>query len=87
MTEVVVKKLPLVAAAAIAAGVAGAVLNGAKEVALDAFIEGRTGFLQMAEIVEKVMDRLSPDVAAATLDDVFSADHWARGMARSLIAA
>ena len=68
-------------------GVAGAVLNGAKEVALDAFIEGRTGFLQMAEIVEKVMDRLSPDVAAATLDDVFSADHWARGMARSLIAA
>ena len=37
-------------------GQQGAVLNAAEETALDAFIEGRIGFLEMAEIVEGVMD-------------------------------
>ncbi|WFU47200.1 1-deoxy-D-xylulose-5-phosphate reductoisomerase [Sinorhizobium terangae] len=68
-----------------AGGVQGAVLNGAKETALEAFIKGRTGFLVMAEIVEKVMDELADLPAAATMDDVFAADEKARQMAAGLI--
>ncbi|MBB4186967.1 1-deoxy-D-xylulose-5-phosphate reductoisomerase [Sinorhizobium terangae] len=68
-----------------AGGVQGAVLNGAKETALEAFIKGRTGFLAMAEIVEKVMDDLADLPPAATMDDVFAADEKARQMAAGLI--
>ncbi|MCA1444509.1 1-deoxy-D-xylulose-5-phosphate reductoisomerase [Ensifer sp. IC4062] len=68
-----------------AGGVQGAVLNGAKETALEAFIKGRVGFLAMAEIVEKVMDELADLPAAATMDDVFAADEKARRAAAGLI--
>ncbi|MDO9416892.1 1-deoxy-D-xylulose-5-phosphate reductoisomerase [Pararhizobium sp.] len=66
-------------------GVQGAVLNGAKEVALEAFIDGRTGFLTMAEIVEDVMEQLAGLPAAATMDDVFAADEKARQLAVGLL--
>ncbi|OCP18231.1 MULTISPECIES: 1-deoxy-D-xylulose-5-phosphate reductoisomerase [unclassified Ensifer] len=66
-------------------GVQGAVLNGAKETALEAFIAGRTGFLAMAEIVEQVMDKLSDLPAAVTMDDVFAADEKARQLAAGLL--
>lgn len=66
-------------------GVQGAVLNGAKETALEAFIAGQTGFLAMAEIVEQVMDKLSDLPAAFTMDDVFAADKKARQLAAGLI--
>ena len=71
--------------AMIEGGVQGAVLNGAKETALDAFIAGRTGFLAMAEIVEKVMDKLAGLPAAATMDEVFAADEKARQLAAGLL--
>lgn len=66
-------------------GVQGAVLNGAKETALEAFIKGRVGFLAMAEIVERVMDALAGLPAAANMDDVFAADEKARRAAAGLI--
>ena len=66
-------------------GVQGAVLNGAKEVALEAFIDGRLPFLAMAEITEKVMDDLLSLPAAATMDDVFAVDKEARQRAAGLI--
>ncbi|KOF19015.1 1-deoxy-D-xylulose 5-phosphate reductoisomerase [Ensifer adhaerens] len=66
-------------------GVQGAVLNGAKETALEAFIAGQTGFLTMAEIVEQVMDKLSDLPAAVTMDDVFASDKKARQLAAGLI--
>ncbi|ASQ02706.1 1-deoxy-D-xylulose-5-phosphate reductoisomerase [Sinorhizobium meliloti WSM1022] len=66
-------------------GVQGAVLNGAKETALDAFIKGRIGFLAMAEIVEKVMDGLAGLPAATSMDDVFAADERARRAAAETI--
>jgi 1-deoxy-D-xylulose-5-phosphate reductoisomerase len=68
-----------------AGGVQGAVLNGAKETALEAFIKGRIGFLTMAEIVEAVMDKLSGLPVAGSMDDVFAADEKARQMAAGLI--
>ncbi|SIQ65984.1 1-deoxy-D-xylulose 5-phosphate reductoisomerase [Rhizobium sp. RU35A] len=64
-------------------GVQGAVLNGAKEVALDAFIAGDTGFLSMAQITEAVMEELAHLPPAASMDDVFTADLEARQRAKA----
>jgi 1-deoxy-D-xylulose-5-phosphate reductoisomerase len=65
-----------------AGGLAGAVFNAAKERAMDAFIDRRIGFLQMAQVVEVVLDRLSAQKglidAGVTLDNVHHADHVAR---------
>ena len=60
---------------------AGAVLNGAKEAALEAFIVGKIKFLDMAAIVEHVLEQLSALPAPQTLDDVFEADRQARSLA------
>ena len=66
-------------------GLQGAVLNGAKEVALEAFIEGRCGFLEMAEITEGVMDALDELPAAAGIGDIYAADGEARRKASGLL--
>jgi 1-deoxy-D-xylulose-5-phosphate reductoisomerase len=63
-------------------GRAGAVFNAAKEIALDRFIAGRIGFLEMAGVVEDTLDRLSAetrlDIAPSTLEEVMATDHLAR---------
>lgn len=73
-----------------AGGLAGAVFNGAKERALDGFIAGQIGFLEMAVLVEKVLSQLAghPELANATLDldNVAHADHLARRAVDALIA-
>lgn len=55
-------------------GLSGAVFNAAKDAALDAFIAGRIGFLDMARIVETVLEQQLSDSAlidaAMTLDTV-----------------
>ncbi|MGO7077949.1 1-deoxy-D-xylulose-5-phosphate reductoisomerase [Rhizobium johnstonii] len=66
-------------------GVQGAVLNGAKEVALEAFIEGQLSFLAMAEVTERVMDDLAGLPPASSMDDVFAADREARQRAAELM--
>jgi 1-deoxy-D-xylulose-5-phosphate reductoisomerase len=45
-------------------GLAGAVFNAAKEAALDAFLIGAVGFLDMAVLVEHVLEQLGPEAAA-----------------------
>ncbi|MFT7594888.1 MAG: 1-deoxy-D-xylulose-5-phosphate reductoisomerase [Paracoccaceae bacterium] len=71
-------------------GLAGAVFNGAKERALDAFIAGLIGFLDMAEVVEEVLTRFDaqPNLidAAMTLDNVTQTDHLARKWADAVMA-
>jgi len=62
-------------------GLAGAVFNAAKERALDGFIEGRIGFLDMAAVVADVIEIMSGEglgLAAITLDSVQEADETAR---------
>ncbi|MFC3179777.1 1-deoxy-D-xylulose-5-phosphate reductoisomerase [Cypionkella sinensis] len=63
-------------------GLAGAAFNAAKEVALDHFIAGGLGFMQMAAVVEATLNRVSSDCslgnAALTLEDVLQMDHLAR---------
>ncbi|HBM62088.1 MAG TPA: 1-deoxy-D-xylulose-5-phosphate reductoisomerase [Citreicella sp.] len=72
-----------------AGGLAGAVFNAAKERALDAFIARRIGFLQMAEVVEQVLDRATGEPgllqAGITLDNVRQADHFARRSADEIM--
>lgn len=63
-------------------GLAGAVFNAAKEIALDKFIAGQIGFMDMAGLVETTLARLSGETslgkAAASLDDVLAMDQLAR---------
>ena len=63
-------------------GLAGAAFNAAKEVALDQFLAGRIGFMDMGRLVEAVLEALDADLgrenAAITLEDVQAVDHLAR---------
>ena len=70
-----------------AGGVAPCVMNAAKEVALGAFIEGRVGFLEIAEVAEATMARLAHLPRATDLDDVFAADAEGRRIAAELVRA
>lgn len=74
-----------------AGGLTGAVFNAAKEVALDGFIAGKIGFMDMAGIVEETLNALSCDSAlihaAMTLDNVRAADQMGRITADEMITA
>lgn len=63
-------------------GLAGAAFNAAKEIALDLFIAGRIGFLDMGAVVEDTLTKLSAELslgnAVLALEDVQRADHLAR---------
>jgi len=63
-------------------GLAGAVFNAAKEQALDGFIAGQIGFLDMAAVVTATLDKMSSDRGLAnadiTLDNVLETDRLAR---------
>ena len=62
-------------------GLAGAVFNAAKERALDGFIAGKIGFLDMAAVVADVIEIMSGEglgLASITLDTVQEADRSAR---------
>ena len=73
-----------------AGGLAGAVFNGAKERALDAFIAGRLGFTDMTSLVAGALDKLGSqsglENAEITLDNVARADHLARQAVDAQIA-
>ncbi len=76
--------LRLARQAMVAGGVAGAVLNGAKEAALDAFLAGDAGFLDIAAAVEHALSKC--DLGDATsLEAVFAADAAARRAAHDYL--
>lgn len=65
---------------------APAVYNAANEVAVEAFRQGRLGFVEIIDTVSDVLRAHDvPSNAALTLDDVLAADAWARGEAARLI--
>jgi 1-deoxy-D-xylulose-5-phosphate reductoisomerase len=70
-----------------AGGSAGTVLNAANEVAVEAFLAGRIGFLGITAVVEETLDlgaklaALSPETAA----DVLAIDAEARALAATLL--
>ena len=70
-----------------AGGSAGTVLNAANEIAVEAFLGGRIGFLAIADLVEATLDA-SAGLAAYdrnSVEDVLAVDNEARGSARSLL--
>lgn len=72
-------------------GLAGAAFNAAKEVALDHFLAGGIGFMEMAGLVEATLAALDADLGhendAMTLEDVQAVDHLARIRANERAAA
>jgi 1-deoxy-D-xylulose-5-phosphate reductoisomerase len=69
--------LGLARAAAEAGGTAPAVLNAANEVAVGAFLERRLAFVEIPRVIGEVLARHSVR-SADSLQDVLSADEWAR---------
>src|SRR5579863_1536093 len=71
-------------AALVAGGGAPTVLNAANEVAVAAFLDEQIGFLDIAAMVERTLDRM-PNRRIDSLDDVYALDREARATARALI--
>ncbi len=76
--------LGLARAALVAGGTAPAALNGADEVLIEAFLEGRIPFTAIAENLARVLDA-APDRPADRIEAILETDRWAREKARSLI--
>ena len=60
-----------------------AVLNGANEVAVESFLQGEIGFLQIPELIEKTMEAHTPFTMDG-IEGVLEADAWARDEANTL---
>ncbi|MEM9683886.1 MAG: 1-deoxy-D-xylulose-5-phosphate reductoisomerase [Pseudomonadota bacterium] len=67
-------------------GNAPTILNAANEVAVERFLAGGIGFLDIAESVEETLARIE-SVALDGLDDVYHYDDEARRVARSIVDA
>jgi 1-deoxy-D-xylulose-5-phosphate reductoisomerase len=61
-------------------GTLPAVLNGANEIAVDKFLNGKISFLQIPELIELTMNAYTVKYDY-TLEDLLEADDWARNFA------
>jgi 1-deoxy-D-xylulose-5-phosphate reductoisomerase len=75
------KCLQLAFDAAKTGGSMPAVLNGANEIAVDAFLEGKIEFLKIPELIEKTMAAHQPR-PIDNIEVVMETDQWARNRAR-----
>lgn len=57
------------------------VMNGANEVAVEAFLQGKAGFLDIYTIIERAMSAAKVEYQPS-LEQLLAADQWARGFAR-----
>jgi len=79
-------RFPATGIARAAAGEGGgrpAQLNAANEVAVAAFLDGRIGFLAIADVAQRVLDAWSPPIPT-TLDDIYSIDTHSRALATDM---
>ena len=69
-------------------GLAGAAFNAGKEAALDLFLGSEIGFMEMAPLVDRVLDRLDAEgcleAATLNLDMVLEIDRRARAIAQDI---
>ena len=77
--------LRLAREAAKARGTAPCVLNGANEVAVEAFLSGRLSFLGIAAVIEQTLARV-PARPVHSFDSLYEADRTARAAAEELVA-
>jgi 1-deoxy-D-xylulose-5-phosphate reductoisomerase len=61
-----------------------AVMNGANEKAVEAFLEEKIGFLDIARVSDMVMGRFRGS-GEPTLEEILAADRWARCEAENII--
>ncbi len=66
-------------------GTAPAVLSGADEVAVEAFLEGRIGFNDIYTVLEKVLDSHVPE-EGDDISTIVEADKWAKAKAAEVIS-
>lgn len=71
--------------AAKAGGTAPAILNAANEIAVNAFLEGRIRYMQIAELIEHTLANVQK-IDNATLDTILASDKCAREVAVRYIA-
>lgn len=64
-------------------GIAPAIFNAANEIAVDAFLSGKIGYLEIPEIIEQTLGKI-PNRVPVDLEDVLAADAEARRTARDL---
>jgi 1-deoxy-D-xylulose-5-phosphate reductoisomerase len=60
-----------------------AVMNAANEVAVEAFLDGRISYLQIALLIEKTMDAHQAH-RLGSIEEVLEADRWGRAMAYTI---
>lgn len=61
-----------------------AVLSGANEIAVNAFLQGQIGFLEIPQLVEKIMERHQV-FPIETIDQALEADRWAQSTAKKIL--
>ncbi len=67
-----------------AGGTAPAVLNAANEIAVEAFLDERIGFMDIPRVVGDAL--AAHDNGTGDLDWIYAADRWAREAARGIVA-
>lgn len=76
--------LALAREALIKGGNSPCILNAANEIVVDAFLNEKIGFLQMPEVIEKVISR-SPFVLKPTIEDYSETDKGTRELTQNVI--
>jgi len=82
-----IKKFPCLGiayAAGLCGGTAPVVLNAADEIAVSAFMENKIRFIDLPEIIEKILAR-HDSIKNPSLDDILQADLWARKETKKII--
>ena len=78
--------LRLALAAAAAGGTACVALNGANDVAVQAYLNGHIPFAEIPDVIAETLEHHAA-IAHPTLDDILAVDAWSRKTAQELIAA
>ena len=76
--------LGVVRQAALRGGATPAVMNAANEVVVAAFLAGRIGFTQIAQLVDRVTRAFEPP-PSVDLEQLLAADRWARAQAAAMV--
>lgn len=60
------------------------IMNAANEMVVESFLNNRVGFLEMSDVIEKVIEKI-PFIEHPTLEDYEKSDHEARKLATELL--
>lgn len=68
-----------------AGGTMAVVLNAANEIAVSAFLDKKISFLEIPNLIEKVMNK-HENIFNPSLMDIYQVDEWARNIARGVMS-